>query len=225
LADLEARARPGRHESRWPVVLAVVVVTGLLLALPERVRLYPLWTTFALGAVVIAPMVMVGLSGGASGRWLRLERRTVVVFSAVLVANLLVNLWALVFAMMEGAGGALGLRLLTSSIAVWVTNVLAFSLLFWQIDRGGPGSRDKGAGPRPDWLFPQDGASPEQVMPGWRPTFIDYLFLGFSTATAFSTTEVAPLTPRAKLLMMIESSISLTTIVIVGARAINILGS
>jgi len=76
---------------------------------------------------------------------------------------------------------------------------------------------------RPDCLFPQAGA-PEDSPPGWRPTFVDYLFLGFSTATAFSPTDALPLTPRAKLLMMLESAISLATIVVVAARAINVLG-
>jgi uncharacterized membrane protein len=117
-----------------------------------------------------------------------------------------------------------GLQLLTSSIAVWVTNVLMFSLLYWQIDRGGPESRANNADTKPDWLFPQVGA-PDDVPPGWRPTFVDYLFLGYSTATAFSTTDVMPLTSRAKMLMMLESTISLATIVVVAARAINILGS
>ena len=106
---------------------------------------------------------------------------------------------------------------------MWVTNVLVFSLLYWQIDRGGPEARANDAGTRPDWLFPQAGA-PEDAPPDWRPTFVDYLFLGFSTATAFSPTDALPLTSRAKMLMMLESTISLATIVVVASRAINILG-
>jgi hypothetical protein len=81
------------------------------------------------------------------------------------------------------------------------------------------------AGTRPNWLFPQEGAPDEDVPPGWKPSFVDYLFLGYSTATAFSTTDVMPLTSRAKMLMMVESAISLATIVVIAARAINILGS
>ena len=77
---------------------------------------------------------------------------------------------------------------------------------------------------RPDWLF-QQGETGKDNPSGWRPTFVDYLFLGYSTATAFSTTDTVPLTARAKLLMMVESTISLSTIAVVGARAINILGS
>lgn len=76
----------------------------------------------------------------------------------------------------------------------------------------------------PDWLFSAD-ASPQPVQPGWRPTFVDYLFLSFSTATAFSTTDTVPLTSRAKLLMMLEASMSLATTLVVASRAINVLGS
>jgi hypothetical protein len=107
---------------------------------------------------------------------------------------------------------------------VWVTNVLTFSLLYWQIDRGGPEARANNAITRPDWMFPQTGA-PGDAPPDWRPKFVDYLVLGFSTATAFSPTDALPLTSRAKMLMMLESTISLVTIVVVASRAINILGN
>ena len=114
------------------------------------------------------------------------------------------------------------ISLLSSSLAIWVTNVLTFSLVYWQIDRGGPYARASGTSAKPDWLFPQ-AAAPETTSPDWRPLFLDYLFLGFNTATAFSPTDAMPLTRRAKMLMMLESSISLLTLVIVAARAVNVL--
>ena len=114
---------------------------------------------------------------------------------------------------------------LTSSVALWINNVLVFSLLYWQVDRGGPGARAADERRRPDLFFTQEGAPPDAMPHGWRPSFPDYLFLAFSTATAFSPTDVVPLTLRAKMMMMLESSISLITIVVVGARAINVLGS
>jgi uncharacterized membrane protein len=101
-------------------------------------------------------------------------------------------------------------------------NVLTFSLLYWQIDRGGPASQANQT--KQDWHFPQEEVG-ENVLPKRRATFIDYLYLAYSTATAFSTTDVSPLTSRAKLLMMLESAISLVTTVAVAARAINILGT
>ena len=97
-------------------------------------------------------------------------------------------------------------------------------MTYWRLDRGGPEPRANGRSTKPDWLFPQEGL-PEYVPADWHPTFIDYLFLEFDTATAFSPTDDLPLTSRAKLLMMLESTISLVTIIAVVARAINILGS
>jgi hypothetical protein len=135
------------------------------------------------------------------------------------------NLGSLIDAMVNRSREISGLQLLASSIALWVTNVLTFSLLYWQIDRGGPEARVNRAATWPDWLFPQESAPPEDVPQPWKARFVDYLFLSYSTATAFSTTDVMPLTSRAKLLMMVESAISLATIVVVAARAINVLGS
>ena len=112
--------------------------------------------------------------------------------------------------------------LLSSSLAIWVTNVLAFALLYWQVDRGGPYARAMKLSTKPDWQFPQAEA-PEDRKADWRPLFVDYLFLGFNTATAFSPTDASPLTTRAKLLMMLESTISLITLVVVAARAINVI--
>jgi uncharacterized membrane protein len=115
-----------------------------------------------------------------------------------------------------------GLQMLTSSVGAWVANVLAFAMAYWQLDRGGPEARANDAGPKPDWLFPQEEV-PDEAPAGRWPRFVDYLFLSFSTATAFSPTDTMPLTTRAKLLMMTESAVSLVTLVIVAARAINIL--
>ena len=102
--------------------------------------------------------------------------------------------------------------------------MLVFSLLYWHIDRGSPEARLLEGSRRPDWLFPQQEAPAEDVAADWRPNYIDYLFLSFSTATAFSTTDTMPMTSRAKMLMMLEAVISLVTITAVAARAINILG-
>jgi hypothetical protein len=160
----------------------------------------------------------------ARSPWPRIERAITVIFSAIAAIAMIADLSLLIAEMVRRSGAISGIQLLTSSVAMWVLNVITFSLIYWQIDRGGPEARANNASPRPDWLFPQEGA-PQDVPPGWRPTFVDYLFLGYSTATAFSTTDLMPLTSRAKLLMMLESTISLVTIVAVMSRAINILGS
>ncbi|MHB8995616.1 MAG: hypothetical protein ACYC63_10230 [Armatimonadota bacterium] len=210
-------------EQRWPVVLAVVVTYALLTALPERLRLVPPWITLLLGSAVIIPMIVVGLTHERN-RWLRLEHALTLLFFVAALIGTLATLGNFVRAMVRQPEDISGLALLSSSIAVWVTNVLMFSLLYWQVDRGGPGNRARSAAVWPDWQFPQAEAT-GQVPPDWRPLFVDYLFLGFSTATAFSMTEALPLTARAKLLMMTESTIALVTIVVVASRAINILGT
>jgi hypothetical protein len=212
-----------RIEPRWPVALAVVAVVLLLTMLPERVRVFPFWVPYVLGIVLIVPMATLTLTT-AKARWVRIERTIAVLFFVVAGSGMIADLTYLIAEMVRRSGAISGLQLLTSSVAMWAVNVLTFSLLYWQLDRGGPEARANNASPRPDWLFPQEGAR-EDVSPDWRPTFVDYLFLAYSTATAFSTTDVMPLTSRAKMLMMLESTISLVTIVAVMSRAINILGS
>ena len=217
-------AQAPRFEPRWPAALAILTVLLLLAALPGRITVFPAWFPYVIAIVVLVPMIATRLTG-AQPAWLRIERWTTVLFFLVVGAGNLAGLAYLIRAMVSRSAELSGLQLFTSSIAVWVTNVLVFSLLYWQMDRGGPEARLNNAGTKPDWLFPQEGAPAEDVPPGWRPGFVDYLFLGYSTATAFSTTDVMPLTSRAKMLMMLESMISLVTIVVVASRAINILGS
>jgi len=212
-----------RIEPRWPVVLTVLAVLFLLAVLPGRIRLLPIWLFYVIAIEVIAPMAAVTLTA-AKARWLRVERVMTLFFFVVAGAATIAGLAYLIHIMVRRSVEISGLQLLTSSIAVWITNVLMFSLLYWQIDRGGPEARLNNASTQPDWLFPQVGA-PDDVPPDWRPVFVDYLFLGFTTATAFSPTDALPLTSRAKMLMMFESTISLVTIVVVASRAINILGS
>ena len=213
-----------RFEPRWPVALAILAVIFLLTLLPERLSLLPFWVGYVLGVAVLTPIAAVGLTS-AKTRWLRVERTVTLFFCVGMGVGTLVNLANLLGAMLHRAAEISGLQLLASSIAVWVTNVLMFSLLYWQIDRGGPEARVHNADTKPDWLFPQEEAPAEDVPPDWRPAFVDYLFLGYSTATAFSTTDVMPLTSRAKMLMMLESTIALVTLVVVASRAINILGN
>jgi hypothetical protein len=220
---MSAKARPPWSEPRWPVALSIVLVLALLTAMPDRVRLLPAWVLVVVGAIVLAPIAATALQP-RSAAWPRIERAATFALAVAAGTANLVVLVALIFDMIARSKDVDGLKLLSSSIAVWATNVVTFSLLYWQFDRGGPASRASAARMRPDWIFPSEQAPDGAVPPGWRPQFIDYLFLGFSTATAFSTTDALPLTARAKLAMMIESLISLATLVVVGARAINVLG-
>jgi uncharacterized membrane protein len=211
-------------EPRWPVTLAILAVIVLFAVLPERIRLLPTAVTYIAGFTVLIPMVAVGLTA-AKPRWLRIERTVILIFVIFAGSVTLINLVKLIEEMLYRSAAIGGLQLLATSVAIWVSNAVIFSLLYWQIDRDGPEARITGGSKRPDWLFPQEGAPTADVPQNWEPTFIDYLYLGYSTATAFSTTDAMPLTPRAKVFMMLESAISLVTVIVVAARAINILGN
>jgi hypothetical protein len=211
-------------EPRWPVALSIAAVMALLILLPHRVRLMPPWVLVLLGPAVLAPIAAAAMRP-ASASWARIERGVTFAFTAFAGAANLAILGMLIFDMIRRSRSVDGLQLLSSSIAVWATNVLMFSLLFWQLDRGGPAARATAAPEPPDWIFPSDQAPPNTVPAGWRPRFVDYLFLGYSTATAFSTTDGLPLTGRAKCAMMAESTVSLVTLVVVAARAINVLAA
>ena len=171
----------------------------------------------------VVPMAVVGLTA-AKARWLGIERIVTLLFFVFVGVGIVVNLASLIREMVHRSAGIDGLQLLSSSIAVWVVNVLVFSILYWEMDRGSPEARANTGGKKPDWLFPQEGAVGD-VPADWRPTFVDYLFLGFTTSAAFSPTDTLPLTSRAKILMMLQCTISLVTIVAVASRAINILGN
>lgn len=214
-----------RLEPRWPVALAILASTFLLGMLPDRIRLFPAGLSWVMGLIVVAPIVAVALMGATRPWWLRVERTVILVLCVLAAPAMVINLANVVSTMVERPADITGLQLLSSSIGVWITNVIIFSLLYWQIDRGGPEKRLIHASTKPDWLFPQESAPSCDVPADWHPTFVDYLYLAYSTATAFSTTDAMPLTGRAKLLMMLESSFSLMTVVVVASRAINILGS
>jgi hypothetical protein len=210
-------------ESRWQVVLVILAIFFLLTVLPGRIRVFPSWVPFLLTIALIVPMVALQLDT-PKARWLVIERIVISSFLAIAGIALFYSLGSLLYEMVRRSFEVTGIQLLSSSVAAWATNVLLFSLVYWRLDRGGPEARANRANIRPDWLFPQQGV-PECVPPDWHSTFVDYLFLAFDTATAFSPTDALPLTSRAKLLMMLQSIISLVTIIAVAARAINILGS
>lgn len=138
------------------------------------------------------------------------------------LANL-VSLALLVHELLSGRRAA-GKELVYGSIAIWLTNVIVFGLWYWELDRGGPGKRCRPVHERrePDFLFPQM-ANPDVAPKGWHPTFVDYLYVSFTNASAFSPTDTMPLTEWAKLLMLVQSLASLLTVVLVTARAVNIL--
>jgi hypothetical protein len=212
-----------RHESRWSPALTILAVILLMAALRGHVFVIPVWVSHLAALVALTSMAAVAITNG-QGHWLRIERAIILFWALVYVTNTLVELTDMLGVTTFHSSGRNAFSLMSSSVTIWVSNVLAFSLLYWQMDRGGPGARASGTSARPDWVFPQP-AAPEDLPAGWRPLFLDYLFLAYNTATSFSPADVSPLTHRAKMLMMAESMISLLTTVIVLSRAINALPS
>ena len=202
-------------EPRWPVWLALLTVCGLYLALPESLTLGPTWLLPIVIAALLAPTIVT--------HWQGLKRINRMLGFALIVSITLSLAWsmgALVVELPLHRQSATGL--LRSAGALWACNILVFASGYWKLDAGGPHARDaRGAHIHGAFLFPQmtlrqDGAA-------WRPGFVDYLFLAFNTSTAFSPTDVPPITRWAKLLMMSQSVISLGAVVILVGRAINML--
>jgi uncharacterized membrane protein len=208
-------------ESRWPPLAAIVVFMGLNIAvriwLPAEGAVRVPWLLPAVEAALLVVLV----TGNPSGV---VERRRMRRIALGLVCLLvLAALWATAFLvadLIRGKGVANDAsELLASGAIVFLGNNLAFALLYWLVDGGGPVARLRRRRPV-DFAFPQH-LSPEVAPPGWRPVFFDYLYLGFTNSTAFSPTDVMPLTHRAKLAMVVQSTLSLVLFGLVVARAVN----
>jgi len=203
----------------WPAQLAVLGALALNLALPEKLTLGPTWLVPSVeGLLLVALVITTPRRTSAEGRGRR--SAAVGLIALVSIANTF-SLVLLVHFLLQG-GKANGHQLILSSIVIWLTNVIIFGLWYWELDRGGPGDRASGDERPPDFLFPQM-ASPDVSPPAWRPNFVDYLYVSFTNATAFSPTDTMPLTPWTKVLMLVQSLASLITVALVAARAVNIL--
>ena len=210
-----------REEPRVQVTAAVLVAIGLILALPARVANHPRWLLPALAAPLLLG-VFVAKSARAERR-----ARAIQVVSLSLIAVMSISNAAsgarLVVDLARGVGINDGVHLLLTGGDIWLTNVIVFGLWYWAFDRGGSVERAAGTHQYPDLLFAQM-TSPELAPPDWEPGFVDYLYVSFTNALAFSPTDVLPMTRWAKLTMLTQSLVSVTTIALVIARAVNVLG-
>ncbi len=211
-----------RGEHWWPVATAIIAVIGLHVALPARYRVQPAWVV----PVVLLTLLVVMIAGdpGRIDRqrtWLRIVTGIVIAFITLtnlfaagrLVAEILTN--NKLFA--DHPGG-----LLAAGGMVWATNVIAFGLWYWDLDRGGAAARAHHPDRNPAFIFPEMQHK-EYAPANWVPQFIDYLSLAFWTATAISPTDISAIRPWAKLLMMLEAACSIVLAALVIARAINVL--
>jgi uncharacterized membrane protein len=206
-------------ESVLPVMIAIGVTIVLEATLAARVA-SPRWPFVALSSVLL---VALGIASP-----LHLNRRsrplralTLLLIASMSIANIITGT-RLVIDLVNAQGIRDPAKLLLTGGAIWLTNVIVFSLWYWEFDRGGPVARALASGAAPDFLFPQM-TSPELAPADWKPEYVDYLYLSFTNAMAFSPTDVMPLSRWTKVTMLLQSLVSLLIAVLVIARAVNIL--
>ena len=218
---LPAWQRRTRGEPRWQVAACTAVAIGLQVAVPGRLAvLRPVWILPALQGIMLLALVLANPH--------RIDRQSRVLRMLGLTLAALIsfaNAWSVVslaVGLVRGTEGENAGPLLVTGGAIWLTNVIVFGLWYWEFDRGGPVARALGTRPYPDFQFVQM-TSPQLAPPDWEPAFADYLYLAFTNAAAFSPTDVMPLSRWAKLAMTLQSAVSIVTVALIVARAVNIL--
>ncbi len=209
---------PAVHISKWPVVLALLALGGVYLYLPAGMIVGPRWLLLA----IEAPVVIFFIVAHRINLPIRPLHVRALVVAMLGVATLLI---ALSIAQLLGAllrDRIKAQPLLGAATGLWASNVLIFALWYWEIDCGGPHRRHASAPSEPDFLFPQQ-SGPDIGPKDWMPEFVDYLFVAFTSATAFSPTDTLPLTRRVKALLMVQELSSLVMVAVLAARAINVL--
>jgi hypothetical protein len=208
-------------EPRWPAFIAILAVGGLYAALPRYLIVGPQWLFPAIVLMLLVPTVVSHRTGHH-----RINKIFGFAVNVVITIGMIASITLLIRALPTHRETPTDLLL--SATFLWLTNILVFALWYWRLDAGGPHGRDKRFGhPEGAFLFPQMTMTPEAKTEasgdGWSPNFADYLFLAFNTSTAFSPTDAPVLARWAKSLMMLQSLISLTVLVLLAARAVNIL--
>jgi hypothetical protein len=217
---LAAWRRRTRGEHRWPSVAAIALAIVLQVLLPDRLVLHPRWLLPGMEIALLVALV--------AADPVRLERRhpmlrlgSLGLVAAMTVANA-GSAGLLIDRLLTGRAGNDPVSLVGSGAAIYATNIIAFGIWYWELDRGGPVSRMAGDRQHADFLFPQM-TQPDVAPPDWEPTVLDYLYVSYTNATAFSPTDTMPLSRWAKMLMLVQSAVALSTVVLVIARAVNVL--
>ncbi len=207
----------------WPAQLAIAMAIALHLTLSDKLVVGPKWLIPAVEGLLLLTLIVVSPQRASRLGW-RHQRGLLWSILGLVILTYLVSLGLLVHYLVTG-GKVGGHALIGSGLVLWVTNVLLFSVLYWDLDRGGPLSRYEKARPWPDFQFPQM-ENPQLTPMGdkWQPSFVDYLYTSLTNATAFSPTDTMPITETAKLLMGTQGTAAIVTLGLVVARAVNILG-
>lgn len=202
---------------RWAAILAIAASGVLYLVLPQALIVGPSWLLLVIEAVFLLPIVgSLVVDRGLSHKNIR---RLVLVLLGIITLALAISILLLIVTLPKDLHATVLLR---SAALLWFLNILVFSLWYWEIDGGGPLKRYQSKHQAADFMFPQQ--APGTNDENWAPHYMDYFFLAFTNATALSPADTYPLTRTAKAFMMIEAVLSMTVIVLLAARAINILG-
>jgi len=201
---------------RWPATIALLAVGVLLALVSSQLTLGPSWLPLAVIVVLSVPLTMASV-------WGRHEWRRKLSFVGLGTITIAVAAAAIFLIRQLLQGSVVGSYLLTGAGAIWVANLLTFAIWYWEIDGGGPSERRRDGHVSTDFLFPQMQIGDGKAT-GWWPAFLDYMFVAFNASTAFSPTDTLILSRRAKVLMMVQALIAGVTVVVIAARAINVLG-
>ena len=215
---MRAYMRFDRRQSRLPAAIAILVVAVLYPLIPSQLSLGPA-ILFPIVAVLGVLPLTIADALGLEHPWQRPLALTLLGLTAAANGT---SIALLVRELIARSSDMSGRQLLAGALTVWVANVIVFALWYWELDRGGPRQREADGGDTPDFLFPQM-TDAKDIMPGWQPAFSDYLYTSSTNATAFSPTDTMPITGWAKLLMSAQSLSSFVLVVLVTARAVNIL--
>lgn len=212
--------QPTTPESRWPAFGASLVVIAGQAWVSSALGFKPAWLMPIVSAALLAASIAVYLPERET------PSRVARDLSLGLIALLVLSNFVGVFLLVKGVFLGSGLRpdeLLIAGLALWVTNVATFALVYWEMDGDGPEMRSDGYADYPDLVFPQQQADQVGLAPAdWKPTFPDYLFVSLMAATAFSPTDAMPYSKRVKLVMGVESAMCFAVLAMVVARAVNI---
>jgi uncharacterized membrane protein len=214
--------RAAEGEQRLPVAVMLAIAIALQVALPSHLDFGPAWLLPSLESAVLVGVVIANpMRINRASTALRLASLTLIALTS------LANAWSsaeLAKGIINGTEGNNALNLLSTGASIYITNIIVFSLWYWEWDRGGPVARARGSKPYPDFLFPQM-AQPNLAPDYWRPNYWDYLYVSYTNATAFSPTDTMPMSRWAKMLMLVQSAVALITVALVVARAVNVLKS
>ncbi|MFN2527980.1 MAG: hypothetical protein ABR584_04600 [Candidatus Baltobacteraceae bacterium] len=220
----------GNDEPRWHASLAALAALALYVTLPPKVTFGPVWIVPLLVLVILVPLSIVSPIRKHESPWQRLAS-----IAAIVVLNLfnIISVVLLIVAILHPSKSqqfSNGAKLLTAGLQIWITNILVFAMWYWELDAGGPEARAHARSfaefQDPAFLFPQMAVGDAKlgfIDPEWKPLFMDYLFLAFTNASAFSPADTFPLSRIGKALMMAEAFTSFVTIGVVVSRAVGII--